>query len=206
MENKVVMQFRDVLMEHRSRTEAVMDKIDAARADFEAKRNTPMQYTDSQQYAIIDELVKPLRDELPGRVQRVNDLMDKVRDALPVKYALRGEAVHPDAQLLTGAFDLSVDQLKVLHDRHQDNPTMSAALKSYIQKNNVPGVAFSFRTLEAEEQAYNALAGQARSWMNRMTNDITKATARTILSFTDDYGMLAPNIQDVLGDGAGLLD
>ena len=204
--NVVIQKFRDVLMKHYNRTVDVMDKVDAIRADIEAKRGTAMQYTASQSSAMVREAIRPLEDELPGMVKQIDNLMDAVRNALAKKYELRGEEVSPDLQLLTGAFDLSSEKLKELNQRHRDNPTMSTAIKTYANKHGISPVGFSFRDQASEEQVYNSMAGQARHWMGRMTSGIEEPAARAMLSFANNFGTtMAPEQTEIIGDGAGLL-
>lgn len=100
---------------------------------------------------------------------QIQSVLDVVSGGLGKAVALNGKDVTEDVQLLSGAFDLSREQLQGLVEKYLKNPTMLNAIMKYTKANGIHGV--SIPTQNEKLEAYKTFANGAFNMLRRITTD-----------------------------------
>ena len=112
-------------------------------------------------------LVAELQDATVKAQNKIQAILDVVSIGLGKVVPLSGKEVTEDVHLLSGAFDLSREQVQELVEKHRNNPTMLNAILKYTQKYGVSGVQIP--TAAEKLEAYKTFANGALGMLQRIT-------------------------------------
>ena len=137
------------------------------------------------------ELSRELLQAENDALNEINLVIELVTAGLGKTVPLDGSAVTSDVQLLSGAFDLSKEQLQELANKYQGNPTMLNAIMKYVREHRISGVIV--QTQEDKLEAYKTFANGARDMLSRI-----KADPAAEITGLDTWGTAATSSERLL--------